>query len=127
MERRHQLGLDSYDRFFPNQDTMPKGGLGNLIALPLQFAPRKVGNSVFIDPDFHPYADQGTTGFSASPVAAAGRLYFASEEGEVYVIRAGPVFEQLAKNEMGETVMATPAVSSGVLYYRTRGHVVAVK
>src|SRR6516225_1927596 len=41
MERRHQVGLDSYDRFFPNQDTMPKGGFGNLIALPLQFAPRK--------------------------------------------------------------------------------------
>src|ERR1017187_7160705 len=58
MERRHQLGLDSYDRFFPNQDTMPKGGLGNLIALPLQFAPRKSGNSVFIDFDFHPYPDQ---------------------------------------------------------------------
>jgi hypothetical protein len=58
MERRHQLGLDSYDRFFPNQDTMPKGGLGNLIALPLQFAPRKSGNSVFIDPDFRPYPDQ---------------------------------------------------------------------
>lgn len=35
MEERHQIGLDSYDRFFPNQDTMPKGGFGNLIALPL--------------------------------------------------------------------------------------------
>lgn len=58
MERRHQVGLDSYDRFFPNQDTMPKGGLGNLIALPLQFAPRKSGNSVFIDSDFRPYPDQ---------------------------------------------------------------------
>ncbi|HUG11100.1 MAG TPA: hypothetical protein VMM36_08810, partial [Opitutaceae bacterium] len=58
MERRHQLGLDSYDRFFPNQDTMPKGGLGNLIALPLQFLPRKSGNSVFIDSDFQPYPDQ---------------------------------------------------------------------
>ena len=58
MERRHQLGLDSYDRFFPNQDTMPKGGLGNLIALPLQFGPRKSGNSLFIDSDFHPYVDQ---------------------------------------------------------------------
>jgi hypothetical protein len=41
MERRHQVGLDSYDRLFPNQDTMPKGGFGNLIALPLQFAPRR--------------------------------------------------------------------------------------
>ena len=50
MERRHQVGLDSYDRFFPNQDTMPKGGFGNLIALPLQRAPRKQDNSVFIDP-----------------------------------------------------------------------------
>jgi hypothetical protein len=58
MERRHQLGLDSYDRFFPNQDTMPKGGLGNLIALPLQFAPRKAHNSVFIDPEFNPYPNQ---------------------------------------------------------------------
>ena len=58
MERRHQVGLDSYDRFFPNQDTMPKGGFGNLIALPLQFAPRKLGNSVFIDADFNAYPDQ---------------------------------------------------------------------
>jgi len=58
MERRHQLGLDSYDRLFPNQDTMPKGGFGNLIALPLQFAPRRSGNSVFVDTDFRPYPDQ---------------------------------------------------------------------
>jgi hypothetical protein len=58
MERRHQVGLDSYDRFFPNQDTMPKGGFGNLIALPLQFAPRKAGNSVFIDSDFRVLPDQ---------------------------------------------------------------------
>jgi hypothetical protein len=58
MERRHQVGLDSYDRFFPNQDTMPKGAFGNLIALPLQFAPRKSGNSVFIDSDFRVLPDQ---------------------------------------------------------------------
>jgi len=44
MEKRHQVGLDSYDRFFPNQDTMPKGGFGNLIALPLQRRPRENGN-----------------------------------------------------------------------------------
>ena len=49
MEFRHQMGLESYDRFFPNQDTMPKGGLGNLIALPLQKIPRAEGNSVFVD------------------------------------------------------------------------------
>ncbi len=58
MERRHQLGLDSYDRLFPNQDTMPKGGFGNLIALPLQFAPRRSGNSVFVDAELRPYPDQ---------------------------------------------------------------------
>ncbi len=58
MERRHQIGLDSYDRFFPNQDTMPKGGFGNLIALPLQKASRDQGNSVFLDEQFEPYADQ---------------------------------------------------------------------
>ena len=49
MERRHQLGLESYDRLFPNQDTMPQGGFGNLIALPLQYGPRQTGNSVFLD------------------------------------------------------------------------------
>ena len=58
MERRHQLGLDSYDRFFPSQDTMPKGGFGNLIALPLQHMPRDHGNSVFLNADFNPYLDQ---------------------------------------------------------------------
>ena len=58
MERRHQLGLDSYDRFFPSQDTMPKGGFGNLIALPLQHMPRGHGNSVFLDSDFNPHPDQ---------------------------------------------------------------------
>src|ERR1017187_2382137 len=64
MESRHQVGLDSYDRFFPNQDTMPKGGLGNLIALPLQKVPRANGNSVFVNAEFHPYPDQW--GFLAS-------------------------------------------------------------
>ena len=58
MSERHQIKFKSYDRFFPNQDTMPKGGFGNLIALPLQKAARKNGNSVFIDERFHPYEDQ---------------------------------------------------------------------
>ena len=58
MERRPGIGLDSYDRFFPNQDTLPQGGFGNLIALPLQKEPREVGNSVFLDERFEPYADQ---------------------------------------------------------------------
>lgn len=58
MSRRHQLSLGSYDRLFPNQDTMPKGGFGNLIALPLQYEPRKHGNSVFLDQGFSPFEDQ---------------------------------------------------------------------
>ncbi|MCT0225963.1 TOTE conflict system archaeo-eukaryotic primase domain-containing protein [Synechococcus sp. CS-1328] len=53
-----QLGLSSYDRLFPNQDTMPKGGFGNLIALPLQKEPRQRGCSVFVDDDLQPYPDQ---------------------------------------------------------------------
>jgi len=56
--RTRQLRLDSYDRLFPNQDTMPKGGFGNLIALPLQKAPRENGYSVFVDIELRPYADQ---------------------------------------------------------------------
>jgi superfamily II DNA or RNA helicase len=58
MENRHEVGLDSYDRLFPNQDTMPRGGFGNLIALPLQKRPREQGNSVFLDELFQPYSDQ---------------------------------------------------------------------
>lgn len=56
--RRPEVGLDSYDRFFPNQDTLPKGGFGNLIALPFQAIPRQKDNTVFLDEEFRPFADQ---------------------------------------------------------------------
>ena len=69
----------------------------------------------------------GGSGFSASPVAADGKVYFSSEDGSVYVVQAGPKFEILAENPMGETLMATPALSEGVMYIRTRGHLVAVR
>ena len=58
MERRPDIGLDSYDRFFPNQDTLPPGGFGNLIALPLQKRPRESGNGLFLDERMTPYPDQ---------------------------------------------------------------------
>jgi hypothetical protein len=58
MEQRPEIGFDSYDRFFPSQDTMPQGGLGNLIALPLQKKPREKGNTLFIDKNFNPHEDQ---------------------------------------------------------------------
>ena len=58
MNRRPEVGMDSYDRLFPSQDTLPKGGFGNLIALPLQRKPREQNNSVFLDSDLNPYPDQ---------------------------------------------------------------------
>lgn len=57
MQENPQLSMDSYDRLFPNQDTLPQGGYGNLIALPLQGLRRKQGNSTFIDENFNPYDD----------------------------------------------------------------------
>jgi hypothetical protein len=58
MESRPEMGFDSYDRFFPSQDTLPRGGFGNLIALPLQAKPREKGNSLFVDENFRRYPDQ---------------------------------------------------------------------
>jgi outer membrane protein assembly factor BamB len=68
----------------------------------------------------------GSTGFSASPVAADGKVYFTSEEGDVFVVRAGESFELLSKNALGEITMASPAISEGVLYFRTKTHLVAI-
>ena len=91
MERRPDLGLDSYDRFFPNQDTLPRGGLGNLIALPLQKRPRKCGNSVFIDRDFTPFDDQWALLSSIQPlslVAIEALVNRASKNGRVLGVQA---------------------------------------
>lgn len=58
MEIRDNLKIDSFDRMFPNQDTMPKGGYGNLIALPFQNEPMKYNNTAFLDRNFIAYDDQ---------------------------------------------------------------------
>jgi len=58
MARRDQLSMASYDRLFPNQDTLPNGGFGNLIALPLQYHARQEDNTVFLDDSLKPFADQ---------------------------------------------------------------------
>jgi outer membrane protein assembly factor BamB len=63
---------------------------------------------------------------SASPVAADGKLYFTAENGDVYIVQAGPEFKLLGVNEMGEICMATPAISQGTLFFRTRHHLVAI-
>ncbi len=68
----------------------------------------------------------GGTSYTASPVAADGRLYFTSEQGEVRVVKAGPEFELLAINKMGEECMATPAICDRALFIRTKSALVAV-
>lgn len=97
MERRHQLGLDSYDRFFPNQDTMPKGGFGNLIALPLQKGSRESGYTEFLDDNLQPYPDQWS--FLASirriPQSAAERLISeALQHGDLIGVRIASVDDE---------------------------------
>jgi hypothetical protein len=63
---------------------------------------------------------------SASPLAVDGRLVVASEDGEVYVVDAAPGLEQVAKNDMYEVVMATPAISDGLIVVRTLGHLYGI-
>ncbi len=68
----------------------------------------------------------GTSGFTASPVAASGKVYFTSEDGDVYAVKAGPDAAVLATSSLGEVCMATPAIARGVLYFRARDHLLAI-
>jgi outer membrane protein assembly factor BamB len=65
-------------------------------------------------------------GFSASPVAADGKIYLSNEDGDILVVSAGPEFKQIAANAMGELLMATPALSGGVMYVRTARSLFAI-
>jgi outer membrane protein assembly factor BamB len=65
--------------------------------------------------------------FTASPVAADGKIYVANEDGRVFVLKPGPAFELLAENDMGEPVLATPAISEGTLLIRTKTQIIAVR
>ena len=90
MERNPDIGFGSYDRFFPSQDTVPAGGFGNLIALPLQGGPREEGNSVFLDDGFSPHGDQWAFLSSLrrlSPDAATAIADEASRQGRVVGLR----------------------------------------
>ena len=90
MDRYPDIGFISYDRFFPSQDTMPLGGFGNLIALPLQAKPRESGNSVFVDDDFQPFGDQWAYLSSVRPMPArevAALVGSASEQGRILRVR----------------------------------------
>jgi hypothetical protein len=65
-------------------------------------------------------------GFSASPVACDGKIYLSSEDGDIFVVKAGAKFELLSTNPMGELIMATPALSEGRMFVRTQHHVFAI-
>jgi outer membrane protein assembly factor BamB len=71
-------------------------------------------------------AGDKSAAFTASPVAADGKLYFASEDGDVFVVKAGPAYELLATNPVGEACMATPAISGGALLVRGQHHLFAL-
>ena len=97
MESNPEVGLDSYDRFFPNQDTLPRGGFGNLIALPLQKAARQMGNSVFIDEQLHVIEDQWAylDGIKKIPRLAVEQLVGEAEaKGRVVGVRLEIVDEE---------------------------------
>jgi outer membrane protein assembly factor BamB len=68
---------------------------------------------------------QGATAFTASPVASGGHIYFATEDGEVYVVKAGPTFELVATNKLDAAMLATPAISEGRLFIRTKDEILA--
>ncbi|MFJ4293493.1 TOTE conflict system archaeo-eukaryotic primase domain-containing protein [Cupriavidus sp. NPDC089707] len=98
--RTRQLKLASYDRLFPNQDTMPKGGFGNLIALPLQKHPREHGCSVFVDAGLRPYPDQWAFLTSIQPMAP--------QDIEPTILRATGDVHPLDVTFIGDEDLATP-------------------
>lgn len=98
--RTRQLRLGSYDRLFPNQDTMPKGGFGNLIALPLQKRPRESGGSVFVDMNFQPHPDQWAFLASVLPMNV--------QDIEPTILRATGSIHPLDVNFINEEDLGTP-------------------
>ncbi len=68
----------------------------------------------------------GSSGFTSSPVAAGGHLFITNEEGHTFVLQLGPEYKLSGENDLGETVMATPAIADDVLYIRGRHHLFAI-
>jgi superfamily II DNA or RNA helicase len=100
MARRHELGMESYDRLFPNQDTMPKGGFGNLIALPLQYEARQRGNTLFLDDRLVPFEDQWSYLASIERIPAARVEEIAAEalrKGQVIGVRSADAGDEDAE------------------------------
>jgi superfamily II DNA or RNA helicase len=96
MDRCPDIGFDSYDRFFPSQDTMPAGGFGNLIALPFQSRPRENGNSVFVDDNFQPHEDQWAYLSTIHRLSRSAMLSIVSEgaaAGQIFGVQLPPTNE----------------------------------
>lgn len=104
MEIHPGLSFDSYDRLFPNQDVMPEGGFGNLIALPLQYHARRRGNSIFVDANLLPYPDQWE---------------FLSRLGRITANRLAELMERLSPRPP-ETLDDTPPWEQGLPIEYTR-------
>lgn len=115
MQRNGTMSFKSYDRFFPNQDTLPEGGLGNLVALPLQGQARKKGNSVFVDENFNPFPDQweylmGFTKMSEQEVADILKTHGQSQELGVLTVSTEskpwepPIVEQICDSDFFEEI-----------------------
>ncbi|MBR4656371.1 MAG: DEAD/DEAH box helicase family protein [Oscillospiraceae bacterium] len=96
MDGKANLSLSAYDRMFPNQDTLPKGGFGNLIALPLQGMARKQGNTVFLDEAFEPYPDQWAF------LSALGQLSREELEQQLHLHAHGDALGCLVQGEESE-------------------------
>jgi superfamily II DNA or RNA helicase len=98
MANRHELGMDSYDRLFPSQDTMPRGGFGNLIALPLQYGPRQEGNTIFLDDDLVAVPDDEQWTYLASvkridPMTVERIATDATRQGSVMGVRTAELVD----------------------------------
>jgi superfamily II DNA or RNA helicase len=91
LEHRHEVGMSSFDRMFPNQDTLPKGGFGNLIALPLQRQAGMLGNSIFVDENFIPYPDQWIYLSSVKRLSKNDLLSFLKREESPMIVPSKPI------------------------------------
>lgn len=122
MNKDVHLSFKSYDRFFPNQDTLPDGGLGNLVALPLQGNARRKGNSVFVDETFEAYPDQWTFLINIQKLPESNVDYilqkYASSFGELTKSNESkpwetPTHETIDKSDFPSSIILT---KSNMLY-----------
>jgi hypothetical protein len=114
MATRHELPLASYDRLFPNQDTLPRGGFGNLIALPLQHAARRQGNTVFVDADWAPFTDQWAYLASIPRIAPAVAHKLAREASDLGKVVGVPMVDDVEDGATSPWLRRAPRASSAL-------------